>query len=133
MGFELQAVVWTTVILVAVIGFQGALVPVNQGFGWGLGSRDEAREKTALQARTDRTVANHIEGMLVFVPLALVVTISDISSTLTIWGAGLYLLGRVLFAPLYLLGVPYLRSLVWGVSLIGILMIGYETVRAAIG
>ena len=134
MGFELQAVVWTTVILVALIGFQGALVPVNQGLGWGLGSRDEAREKTALQARTARTVANHIEGMLVFVPLALVVTISDISSTtLTIWGAGLYLLGRVLFAPLYLLGVPYLRSLVWGVSLIGILMIGYETVRAAIG
>ena len=60
MGFELQAVVWTTVILTALIGFQGGLVPVNQGFVWGLGNRDEAREKTALQTRTARTVANHI-------------------------------------------------------------------------
>lgn len=132
MGFELQAVVWTTVILVTLIGFQGGLVPVNQGLAWGLGNRDEAREKTALQTRTARTVANHIEGMSVFVPLALVVAISDLSSTLTIWGAGLYLVGRVLFAPLYLVGVPYLRSLAWGVSLLGILLIGFEVVRAAI-
>lgn len=132
MCFELQAVVWTTVILAALIGFQGGLVPVYQGFVWGLGNRDDVREKTALQLRTARTIANHIEGMMVFVPLALIVVISDLSSTLTIWGAGLYLLGRALFAPLYLIGVPYLRSLVWGVSLLGILMIGYEVVRAAI-
>ena len=133
MGLELQAVVWTTVILAALIGFQGGLVPVFQGFAWGLGNRDEARAKTDLQSRTARTVANHIEGMMVFVPLALIVVISDLSSTLTVWGAGLYLLGRVLFAPLYLIGVPYLRSLVWGISLIGILMIGFEVVRAALG
>ena len=132
MGFELQAVVWTTVILAALIGFQGGLVPVYQGFVWGLGNRDDVREKTALQLRTARTIANHIEGMMVFVPLALIVVISDLSSTLTIWGAGLYLLGRALFAPLYLIGVPYLRSLVWGVGLFGILMIGFEVVRAAI-
>lgn len=132
MGFELQAVVWTTVILAALIGFQGGLVPVYQGFVWGLGNRDDVREKMALQLRTARTIANHIEGMMVFVPLALIVVISDLSSTLTIWGAGLYLLGRALFAPLYLIGVPYLRSLVWGVSLLGILMIGFEVVRAAI-
>ena len=132
MGFELQAVVWTTVILVTLIGFQGGLVPVNQGLAWGLGNRDEACEKTALQTRTARTVANHIEGMSVFVPLALVVAISDLSSTLTVWGAGLYLVGRVLVAPLYLVGVPYLRSLAWGVSLFGILLIGFEVVRAAI-
>ena len=62
MGFELQAVVWTTVIIAALIGFQGGLVPIYQGFAWGLGNRDEAREKTDLQLRTARTVANHFEG-----------------------------------------------------------------------
>lgn len=133
MGFELQTVVWTTVILIVLLGFQGALVPVNQGFAWGLGNRDEARTKTDLQARAARTVANHIEGMMVFVPLAVIVAMADLSSTLTIWGAGLYLLGRALFAPLYLIGVPYLRSMAWSVSLVGILMIGFETVRAALG
>ena len=133
MGIELQSVVWTTVILAALIGFQGGLVPVYQGLAWGLGNRDEVREKTDLQLRTARTVANHIEGMMVFVPLALIVAMSDLSSTVTIWGTGLYLLGRALFAPLYLIGVPYLRSVVWGISLVGILLIGFEVVRAAIG
>ena len=58
---------------------------------------------------------------------------SDLSSTVTIWGAVLYLLGRILFAPLYLIGVLYLRSLVWRISLIGILMIGFEVIDVALG
>ncbi|MEL6724837.1 MAG: hypothetical protein AAFP81_10895 [Pseudomonadota bacterium] len=40
MAIELQIVAATTLILFLVIGVQGTLVPLNQGFGWGLGSRD---------------------------------------------------------------------------------------------
>ena len=133
MGFELQAVVGTTLILFVLIGVQGAMVPINQGLLWGLGNRDEGGDNTPLQARAARTIANHIEGMLVFVPLAVTVVLSDISSTLTIWGAGLYLIGRALYAPIYLIGLPYLRSVAWAVSLVGILMIGFEAVGAALG
>lgn len=132
MAFELQMVAAATLILFVLLMGQGALVPINQGLGWGLGSRDEAKERTGLQARFSRTIANHIEGMSLFVPLALVVVLADLSSTLTVWGAGIYLLGRVAFAPLYLLGVPYLRSLAWGVSITGVLMIGYSVAMALI-
>ncbi len=132
MPFELQVIVWTTLILFALLMFQGGLVPVNQGLGWGLGSRDAKREFTALQNRTTRTIANHIEGMLIFVPLVLVLHVMDISSTLTVWGAGLFLLGRALFAPIYLIGVPYLRSTVWAISLVGIMLIGYQVLIVAI-
>lgn len=132
MAFELQMVAAATFILFVLLMGQGALVPINQGLGWGLGSRDEAKERTGLQARYSRTIANHIEGMSLFVPLALVVVLADLSSTLTVWGAGIYLLGRLAFAPLYLLGVPYLRSLAWGVSITGVLMIGYSVSMALI-
>lgn len=132
MGFELQSVVWTSLILLALIMIQGTLVPLNQGFGWGLGSRDAKRETTVLQARTSRTVANHIEGMLIFVPLVIVSEIAGLNSMLTQIGAGLYLAGRVLFAPLYLMGVAYLRSAAWGVSLLGIGLVGYVVLRAAL-
>ena len=131
MAIELQAVIGAALILFLIVGIQGALVPLNQGFGWGLGSRDEAKSKTALQGRAARTVANHIESMCIFVPLALVVIIADLASPLTAWGAGLYIVGRIAYAPLYLLGVPYLRSAAWAVSVTGILLIGYVALLAA--
>ncbi|MEL6724836.1 MAG: MAPEG family protein [Pseudomonadota bacterium] len=88
--------------------------------------------KTTLQQRATRTVANHIEGMLLYVPLALIVVISDLSSELTGLGAILYIAGRATFAPLYLLGVPYLRTLAWTVSVVGVLILGYVVMTAAL-
>ncbi|MEO1553763.1 MAG: MAPEG family protein [Pseudomonadota bacterium] len=127
MAFELQAVVLTTLILFILLMLQGTLVPLNQGLAWGLGSRDAAQDKSAFQARTARTIANHVEGMLLFVPLALIVERLQLSSTVTDWGAGLYLGGRIAFAPLYLLGAPYLRSAAWGISVLGIVLLALPT------
>ena len=132
MVFELQAVVFTTLILFVILMVQGSLVPLNQGFGWGLGSRDVARESSALQGRAGRTITNHIEGMLLFIPLALIAAELQLSSTLTIWGAGLYLAGRTAFVPLYLFGVPFLRSAAWAVSLLGIIMLAIPVIAASI-
>ena len=123
MVFELQAVVWTTLILFVLLMVQGTLVPFNQGLAWGLGSRDAARDKSAFQERTGRTIANHIEGMLLFIPLAIMVALLELSSALTLWGAGLYLGGRVAFTLFYLPGIPYLRSAAWGVAILGIILL----------
>ena len=132
MAFELQAIVGTTLILFVLIGVQGATVPLNQGLLWGLGNRDEGGDSTALQARIGRTVANHIEGMLIFIPLALVAVLADLSSSLTVMGATVYLIGRVMYAPIYMIGIPYLRTLAWTVSVIGVLILGFEVVRATL-
>ena len=69
---------------------------------------------------------------MLFVPLVLIVELADLSSGLTVLGAGLYAAGRAAFAPLYLLGVAYLRSLAWGVSLLGIMLVGYVVLLALI-
>ncbi|MEM7638549.1 MAG: MAPEG family protein [Pseudomonadota bacterium] len=130
MAFELAAVVWTTLILFTLLMVQGTLVPLNQGLAWGLGSRDAARDKSAFQERTGRTIANHIEGMLLFIPLAMLVALLELSSTLTLWGAGLYLGGRVAFALFYLPGVPYLRSAAWGVAILGNILIAIPVFAA---
>ena len=132
MAFELQMVVATTLILLVLLVIQGGTVPLNQGLIWGLGSRDAPKEKSAFQGRAARTVSNHIEGMLLFVPLALVIVAAEASTSLTALGAGLYVAGRLAYAPLYLLGVPYLRSAAWAVAVTGTLIIAYAAIIAAL-
>jgi uncharacterized MAPEG superfamily protein len=43
-------------------------------------------------------------------------------------GANLFFWARVIFWPVYLAGVPYLRTIVWTVGIVGLLMMA-----AAIG
>ena len=40
--------------------------------------------------------------------------------SLTAAGCWLYLLGRIVYLPLYAAGVPYLRSLTWVASMVGL-------------
>ena len=42
---------------------------------------------------------------------------------LTEWGSRLYFWGRLAYVALYAAGVPFLRSLVWNVATIGIVLV----------
>jgi uncharacterized MAPEG superfamily protein len=49
--------------------------------------------------------------------------VSDIHNALTVWGAQLYFWARVAYVPLYAAGIPLIRSLVWNVATLGILLL----------
>jgi len=68
--------------------------------------------------------------MAVFAPLVLIANALVISNTLTVWGAGLFLGSRILYAPVYLLGIPYLRTLIWGAGFAGSAMIAWAVLTA---
>ncbi|MEM8987807.1 MAG: MAPEG family protein [Pseudomonadota bacterium] len=127
---ELEALFAATAILLIVLAVQGALTPVKQGLKWGLGPRDEPRDLSVLQGRAARVVANHMEAMALFTPLALIVHLGDLSSGLTAAGAWIFVAARALFALVYLMGVPVVRSLVWGVGVAGLLMVATPIVSA---
>jgi uncharacterized MAPEG superfamily protein len=42
---------------------------------------------------------------------------------MTVWGAQLYFWGRLAYLPLYVSGVPLVRSLAWNVATFGIVLI----------
>ena len=42
---------------------------------------------------------------------------------MTVWGAQLYFWARVVYVPLYAFGVFLVRSLVWNVATLGIILI----------
>ena len=57
-----------------------------------------------------------------FVPLIFIAVFADFSNDMTQFAAGLFLVGRILFAPLYLLGIAYWRSAAFGLTLVAIVI-----------
>lgn len=123
MSTLLCMVVVSAVILIVLISVQASAGIMNNGLKWGFGARDSSKEDTVLQSRAKRTVANHIEGMMMFVPLALVAYAMGLESDLIIKGGWLYIIGRAVYPLTYWTGLPYARTLVWFVSIIGTLMV----------
>jgi uncharacterized MAPEG superfamily protein len=87
------------------------------------GNRDDLPPPKTFQARTVRVVQNHMEAMALFTPLVLIAALQGVSSEMTTLGARLFFYGRVAHAVTYLVGVPFVRTLVWLVSVIGIVLI----------
>ncbi|WOJ95113.1 MAPEG family protein [Congregibacter variabilis] len=92
-----------------------------EGLKAGLSNRDDIPEATPLGGRAERAANNSIEALIMFVPLALVAQIAG-SAEAVIGGATIFIWARVAYLPIYLVGIPYLRSLVWAVGVVGLAM-----------
>ena len=93
-----------------------------EGLKAGLSNRDDVPEATPLGGRAERAANNSIEALIMFVPLALVAQIAG-SAEAAMMGATIFIWARVAYLPIYLVGIPYLRSLVWAVGVVGLAMI----------
>jgi uncharacterized MAPEG superfamily protein len=121
MNVELQMLVWSMVlglvqILIAVAGMTG-----KRGLGWAASARDGTFEPvTGVLARLDRARANFLETFVFFAAVVLAGCVLQRHTAMTVLGAQLYFWARLVYVPVYALGIPYLRTLIWTVSIIGI-------------
>ncbi|MCV6586567.1 MAG: MAPEG family protein [Marinibacterium sp.] len=110
----------TTMILAALaLYFVQTLLPVTfryRGNPASFNARDEMPPTTVLVARSERALTNVGEAMILFLPLALL----TLDAPAAVTGATTFLAARVAHVILYLTGVPYLRTVVWLISLVGL-------------
>ncbi|MGF1554518.1 MAG: MAPEG family protein [Paracoccaceae bacterium] len=123
MAVELQVLGWAGVLaLVQLVLFA---VPANLEIGsaWLAGPRDDAppARLSARAARLQRAFLNHLEGLVMITPAILVVTLGGASSTLTEAAASLYLVARLVYVPIYAMGIAWVRSAVWGAGFVATL------------
>jgi uncharacterized MAPEG superfamily protein len=83
---------------------------------------------SAVAGRLQRAQYNLFETLPLFIGAILIAHIAGRDSEITAWGAQIYFWGRVVYVPLYWIGVRTLRSLVWTVATIGLLMVMYACV-----
>ena len=99
----------------------------QHGLKWAGGPRDEERPVTGMAARLERAFRNYMETFPLFAAaLILGATIDQgdsIKHVLTLWGSVIYVAARVVYVPLYAWGVPNWRTIVWSISVLGLLMV----------
>ena len=97
---------------------------LQRGYRWTAGPRDgPARPLTGVAGRLDRALRNFLETFPLFAAAVLAAHVLEVHDALTEWGARLYLWARLVYVPLYAAGVPLLRSLVWNVATVGIVLL----------
>ena len=103
--------------------FREAPAPGQQGkLAENLGPRDHMRPLTVTGQRAARALANMHEALPVFLGLALLNVIVAPEASLALTGAWVFLIARILYVPLYLAGVPAVRTLAWIASWVGLIL-----------
>lgn len=124
MSIELKMLAWSIVLGLAQIALTATFATLQRGLKWNVGPRDGvAPPLSPLAGRFDRASRNFLETFVFFAAAVLAVLLTQKADTQTALGAQLYFWARVAYLPLYAFGIPYLRSLVWTVSLIGLVMV----------
>ena len=117
---ELTCLSLSVVLWIAHVLIQGGIGNAVYPRGYLATARDKGLKSDNLYyGRATRALANYVENLPPFVALDLGLIVTNHAGG---WGALVWIAARVLYIPLYLLGVPYLRSLAWATSLVGLIM-----------
>lgn len=124
MSTELTLAVWMLIIALVQIFLPAMLRNRETGIDYNAGPRDEAGPPVGIiTARLQRAQRNLFETLPLFLAAVIIAHITGNEGSLTLIGAWLYVVARVLYIPAYGFGIPYIRSLIWGTSLAGLIMI----------
>ena len=123
MSIELQLLVWSLAVFALYLGAQSLIYRWHYGVMFAQTARDATPiPEGVLLGRAERALKNFLETYPVLVVLLLVAHLADRGDTLVLWGAGLWFVARLVYLPLYLMGVFLARSLVWCVAATGLFL-----------
>ncbi len=124
MTTELYLLGSTVLLALFQIMLTSLLRTKETGGAYNVSARDsEGPPVGKITARMQRAQANLYETLPLFIAAVLIVSVAERESTLSFYGAWIYFIGRVLYVPLYAAGIPVVRTLVWLISIVGMLMV----------
>ena len=125
---ELMWLLWAVALTVVqmLVAVSGATLQV--GLPMLASNRDKMPALTGWTWRADRAHRNMLENLVLFAAVVLVAVVANKTNAATLTGAQIFVWGRVAYALIYLAGIPWLRTLSWVVSMVGLVMIFLQLV-----
>ena len=106
------------VLLLLQLFLQSISSTLEMGGDYKAGPRDVAKVLQGVFAgRADRAFRNLLETFPIFAALALALVVSGRNGGLGALGAEAWIVTRILYVPLYLIQIPFARSVVWFASI----------------
>ena len=110
---ELVVINWALIVVASLIKAK-AWKP--SGMMAALGNRDTAADCSGFPARTDRAARNMLENMVLFTALALVASVGGVTDPNVELGARIFFWARLVYIPIYMIGIPVARTGVWAIA-----------------
>jgi len=126
MTIELKLLVWSAALafIQMLIAVTGAFLQV--GLPTLAGNRDKMPPMPGWAGRAERAHLNMLQNLVLFAILVLAAQVAGKLNPTTALGAQLFFWARVAYAVIYLAGWPWIRTAVWGLSVIGLLLIFFQ-------
>ncbi len=128
MTTELWMLTLTGVLAVCQMALQSFTFKAQTGNAWSVGPRDEAMMPTSIAGRAERAYRNLMEMLPVFAIGIVLMQLTGKSDVWTAVGAQMFFCFRVAFVPAYLIGWPWVRTLVWNASMVGLALVYWRLV-----
>lgn len=128
MSLELKLLVCSVALafLQMLVSVVGAMLQV--GLPALAGNREGLPEITGWAGRAIRAHRNMLESLVLFAALVLVGQAAGKLDSTTALGAQLFIWARLAYAVVFLIGIPWLRTGVWFVSVVGLILIFWRVV-----
>jgi uncharacterized MAPEG superfamily protein len=126
---ELMWLLWAVALTVVqmLVALSGATLQV--GLPLLAGNREGLPPFTGWVGRAMRAHRNMLENLVLFTALVLTAVVAGKTNEMTLLGAQLFVWARLVYAAVYLAGVPWVRTGLWFVSMIGLVLIFVQLVK----
>lgn len=132
MSLELQYLIFAVFLLIAQMICQVGAGFLANGLMGLAGSRDDEVLTTGIGGRFERAYYNMLETFPVFAALVLIIQVTESWTSVSAIAVQLYFWARVAYIPLYIIAIPFLRTLAWVTSMIGILMLAWPLLQQVV-
>jgi len=90
------------------------------------GNREGVPDATGWAGRARRAHLNMLENIVLFAALVLIAAVAHKANAMTALGAAIFFWARLAYAVVYVVGIPWLRTLIWAVSVVGMALIAIQ-------
>ncbi len=124
MTSELTVLALAAILLLIHVLLAGHFKTRQYSTAWNIGPRDgEQPPLNPIAGRLDRARGNFLETFPLAIIALIGVTVADRTSEITAIASWTWLGARVVYLPVYWAGIPVLRSVIWMVATLALLVV----------
>ncbi len=102
---------------------QGTRNVILLGLPTAAGNQHDVAPWSGWNDRLNRALRNLMEAIVIFAPIVVAVQLLGLNNDTTALGAQLFLGARLAHAAVFILGIPYVRTLAWSVGVLGVVLV----------